>query len=200
MKSFDMRTQSTLEQLLLQNEAAARFRRAFPTEAEHRAFEFMRSPVSVEDASALLGALLGVFPPVAICIRVFWRAFADSGVVLFLIAIPITVTAFTGYGLGRIVGKIISVAEEKDWITMTVFLTLVGGAWGAVSGFAGGLPIFVVGAFFGGFFGMIVGAVALPLFAVFHRLLNTAGYVDRSRLLPLAVGTSLTISAFILGL
>ncbi len=65
---------------------------------------------------------------------------------------------------------------------------------------AGGTIIFVVGALVGALLGAIVGALALPIFTVFHRLLKRGDQIEEKHFLPLAFGTALAISAFVLGL
>jgi hypothetical protein len=72
--------------------------------------------------------------------------------------------------------------------------------WGIIAGGSGGLIIFLVGAFFGAFVGGTVGAVALPAFAVFHRVLKRGDVMEYKHFLPLALGVTLTICSFILGL
>lgn len=83
---------------------------------------------------------------------------------------------------------------------MLLALPFVGILWGILAGGAGGIIIFVVGAVFGAMLGAAVGSVALPVFAIFHRLLKTGEFIDRRQFLPLAFGITLIISAFILGL
>src|SRR5215470_12575956 len=110
----------------------------------------MQDPVSTEKSVAILGTMLGVFPPAAILVN-FVRNSFFGWLLIGLFVVGIVVTALVGYQLGRIVARVLSKLEQKDWVTMTVLLMLVGGSWGAVSGIAGGTPILVVGAIAGGF-------------------------------------------------
>ncbi|HYJ90707.1 MAG TPA: hypothetical protein VEV84_05315 [Pyrinomonadaceae bacterium] len=193
-------TLARLNQLIILNAENARSRSEFKSDAERRAFLMMRKPVNFERSFATFGGFLGTFPPASIYLNIYVRHPGDMGWLLALFVLANILTAITGYFLGALVGKVARMAEQKDWITMTVFLTIVGGTWGLVSGFTGGIIIFLVGAFFGGALGLIVGAAALPIFAIFHRLINSAGYIDRPHLTALTASISLTIAAFIFGL
>ena len=159
--------------------------------------------MSAAQAFAYFGLLLGTFPPLAI----FIKFLSEKGIfrnedfwVLGVIAIINLITATVGYFSGKIVGKIVSELEKFSWSYMIFSLPFIGLLWGILAGGAGGIIIFVVGAFFGAAFGALVGSVALPAFAIFHRLLKTGDQFDRRHFLPVAFGIALIISAFILGL
>jgi hypothetical protein len=138
----------------------------------------MRHPLGFEEAFAALGGFLGTFIPASIYLHMHFSHTGSLGWFLAPFVLANIVTALTGYYLGALMGKIARMAEAKDWITMTVFLTFLGGAWGAVSGFIGGLVVLIVGAFFGGILGIFVGAPALPVFAILHRILSVRGFID----------------------
>jgi len=181
------------------NGETARSRQLFNTKAERTAFLMMRRPVNFEHAFATLGAFLGTFPPAAIYLNIYFRRSGEMGWGIALFVIANIITAIAGYFLGGIVGKIARIAQNYDWIRMTIFLTVVGATWGMLSGFIGGFVLLIIGAFVGGAIGSVVGAMALPTFSIAHRLLDTAGYLERRQAIALAGGISLTIAAFIFG-
>lgn len=192
-------TSERLDRLLALNAETAARGAMFRTEAERRSYLMMRNPVDFERTFALLGGFLGTVPPAAIYLNLYITKTGSMGWLLALFVLANIVTAFAGYYLGAVTGKVVRFAEKRDWATMTVLLIFTGGLWGGASGFAGGMFIFIVGAFFGAIFGMLVGAFALPIFAILHRMLQICGFIDRRQLIPLAAGLSLIVSAFILG-
>lgn len=188
-----------LNDLLIINAEIDRMHRMLRNNAEQRAFAQMRRPVNYEHSFATLGALLGTFPVAALYLNIYFRHAGDMGWGMTLFVVANILTAVAGYIFGALVGKLARIAREYDWVTMTVFLIFVGGAWGLISGFIGGLALFIFGAFFGGAIGAVVGALTLPVFAVAHRLINVAGYIERRQLIAIAGGISLTAAAFIFG-
>jgi hypothetical protein len=69
-----------------------------------------------------------------------------------------------------------------------------------VTGAAGGIFIFIIGALFGAILAAMVGSIAVPAFTIFHRLLKRGEMIERKHFLPLAFGITFIITAFILGL
>ena len=189
-----------LNNLLNLNAETARQQQLFSSNAQRRAFQMMQRPVNFERTFAAFGAFLGTFPVAAIYLRIYFHRAGDIGWLMIFFVVANILTALAGYFFGALVGKFARNAQQYDWITMTVFLTLVGGAWGMISGFIGGLAIFIVGAFFGGAIGSVVGALAMPVFAITHRLNNIAGFIERRQLIALAGGISLTAAAYIFGM
>lgn len=164
----------------------------------------MLRPRSVEQAYGLLGFTLGTFPPAAIFTRLFgaqiMRADFDELIFVILLFAMNLVCAVTGYGMGRVFGKLNFQLERASWTKLLLLSPLVGLLWGIVTGAAGGIVFFGVGAFFGPFFAIPVSMIAFPVFAILHRLLERGGMIERRHSLPLAFGVSLTIAAFILGI
>ncbi|NNE98413.1 MAG: hypothetical protein HKN25_05255, partial [Pyrinomonadaceae bacterium] len=72
--------------------------------------------------------------------------------------------------------------------------------WGVLSGGAGGLFIFLIGAVFGAMIGGMVGSVGLSAFAILHRILKRGDLMSRDLFYPLAFGVTFAICALILGL
>jgi hypothetical protein len=192
-----MYADTELDKILLLYSEMNRVPHTFISEKQQMCVALMRNPVSVEKSVAIFGAMLGLFPPAAVLMNIT-SSLARGWWIVIYFAPAILVTTLVGYRLGSTVANVLRKLERLDWIMMTLFVMLLGGAWGALSGIAGGLPIFVVGAIAGGYLGAIVGGIALPIFAIFHRFLNVDGFLDRRVLVPLTAGISLSISAVML--
>ena len=195
--------QKRLEALLAINAEIAREKSLFGSEQEKLIAATIKNPMSAAQTFAYFGLLLGTIPPLAI----FIKFFSERGIfrgedfwVLGVVAIINMMTAIVGYFSGKIVGKIVGELEKLSWSYMMFSLPFIGLLWGILTGGAGGVIVFVVGAFFGAAIGAMVGSVALPAFALLHRLLKTGDQFDRRHFLPAALGVTLIISAFILGL
>lgn len=160
----------------------------------------MRSPMTPEQTFAYLGFMLGAFPPLAIFIRVLTGGASLEGLVLFFMIAINVVSALAGYFFGKVVARMVRRIEKRSWSVMLLILPFVGLLWGMVAGGAGAFIVFIVGAIFGAMIGGAVGAIALPVFVVFHRLLKRGDMIERRHFLPLAFGLTFTICSFILGL
>jgi hypothetical protein len=195
-------TRKRLDILLAANANTAREKSLYASAKEKTEAESMKHPLSHKEAFAYLGFLLGALPPAAFLIRSFsGRNFRPEDAWLLGIFIVVNiVSAIVGYFSGKLVGTIVRESERLSWTKMILILPFIGIMWGILAGGAGGVVIFIIGAFFGAFLGALVGCVGLPLFAVFHRLLKRGDKIELKHFLPLAFGTSLVVSAFILGL
>jgi hypothetical protein len=109
-------------------------------------------------------------------------------------------SAVTGFLTGKMVGRAMSKINRIHPVHRVFALVAVGLLWGMAAGAGGGVFIFLVGAIAGAVIGGLVGAVALPVFAILHNLLRRGDAIDKRHLLPLAFGVTLTICAFIFGL
>ena len=163
----------------------------------------MKNPISIEQTYAYFGLLLGTFTPAAM----FTRFFIDAGMyrsedfwILGVFLVVNAAAAIAGYFSGKTIGKFVRDLETMSWSKMILALPFVGFFWGIVTGGASGIIIFIIGAFFGAFLGAIVGSLALPVFTVFHRLLKRGDVIEGKHFFPLAMGVTLVISAFFLGL
>lgn len=195
--------QKRLNTLLAINRQTIAEKSLFRSESERTAALTMKNPLSPEKTFALLGLLLGTFPPLAM----FIRFFSDKGNfrsedfwVLGIVAIVNLISAVVGYFSGSIIGKIVNELEKLTWTRMILALPFIGILWGIVAGGAGGVIVFVFGAIFGAILGAAVGGVALTAFAALHRFLKNADKIDRRHFLPIAFGVTFVISAFIIGL
>jgi len=198
----DELTRQRLDALLKINAETAREKSLFASEIEKVEAGLMKNPLSNEQAFGYFGLLLGAFTPTALFLRILLDARnfpPDAAWVIGIFAVVTLISAIVGHFSGKLVGKIVRQIENFSWLKMILLLPFVGIIWGMMTGGAGGVIIFLIGAIFGGALGAAVGSVALSAFAIFHRLLKKGDRIDRKHFLPLAFGITLTISAFILG-
>lgn len=164
----------------------------------------MRNPMDAEKTFARYGVMLGTFPPAAIFARYLMEARVNDGPEFFVIgcilAIVVLLSGIVGYFSGKLVGRTMRKVESRSWSAMILATPFIGILWGMVAGAAGGIVIFIIGAFFGAILGGMVGAVALPAFAILHRIVKRGDLIEQRHFLPLAFGVTLTICSFILGL
>ena len=162
----------------------------------------MENPLTTEKAFSYFGLLLGAIPPAALFGRFLFEADTfnkgEGWIVLILLLVNI-MSAVTGYFSGKLVGKVVLSLEQYPWWAMLFMMPLLGLLWGIVGGGVGGFFFFIIGAFFGAIIGGIVGAAALPVFSVFHRIFKKGDKMDYDEFLPVAFGITLAISALILG-
>jgi hypothetical protein len=165
--------------------------------------EEMKNPLSFEKAFSYFGLMLGSIPPATIFSLILFEngksGFNELGLVIFLLFVNV-VTAIVGFFTGKIVGDIAQKLESKSWSLMILVLPFVGLLWGLISGAAGGVFIFIIGAVFGGMIGAMVGGLALPVFTILHRLLKQNNHIELKYFLPISLGLTFIISAFILGM
>lgn len=194
-------TQKRLEILNKELSEIANERALYRNEDERLRASMMKSPVKTQKAVAYFGAMLGLFPPCAI----FSKAIVTGGASLELSAVLMLtlvniICAVTGYYSGKMIGKSLVSLEKLSWSKMLFAAPFLGILWGLMTGAAGGLPVFIIGAFFGAFIAAMVGAAALPAFAIFHRLMKKGDVIEEKHFFPIAFGLTAIITAFILGL
>jgi hypothetical protein len=193
--------ETRLNELLAINRQTAEDKALFASQQERVEAELMETPIKTDKAFALFGLMLGTFPPLALFTKFVYlnlRNSDDYWVVALLLFVNL-VCALTGYFSGQLIGKIVAEVEKYSWTAMLLLLPFIGILWGIISGGAGGLFIFVIGAVFGAIIAAMVGAVALPAFTILHRLLKKGDSIERDHFLPLAIGITLVISAILLG-
>jgi hypothetical protein len=178
-------------------------RRLSRSAAEEEELLLMRRPLDARRAFGLFGLMLGLFPPAAIFIKMFSYGVAghSASAVLFILCLLMNLTcAVAGYWMGKALSRAVENAEKRRLSVMMLRLALIGIAWGAVTGFAGGLAFIGIGALFGPIFAMPVGALSFTLFAPLHRALARGGMIDARHFWPLASGATLFAAALILGM
>lgn len=192
---------ASLNQLTAFDAAKTARRRLFRNAREEQEMLLMRRPVSTSDAYALLGTLLGVLPPAAIFYRIFfaYRIIDTSTLGLLAICFVMNVICcLTGRVMGAHFGERIDDLERSSWNYTFVLSFALGCLWGLVCGSAGGVIFVGIGAFFGVFCAVPIGATAFSLFTLLHRLLARGGMIEAGLLWPLACGIALFIVALIL--
>lgn len=202
-QSADELALQRLESLLSINAETARQKAMFSSDREQMEAALMENPVSLNKSFSFFGLMLGLFTPAAIFTRFLMETGnfrAEDSWVFGILAVVNLVTAITGYFSGKLISKLVSKTENFSWLPMIFLLSLIGILWGFMSGGAGGAIILLFGAIFGAIFGAMVGFVALPVFAIFHRLLKKGEFIEFKHFLPLSFGITIAISAFILGL
>lgn len=191
-----------LETLLEINAGIAREKALFRNERERLEAAAMTRPMPPEKAFSLFGLMIGTLTPAAIFVRVLW----DGGVrpenawVLVLLILTNITAAITGFFTGKLVGRSVAYLHDLSFSRSILLLPLLGLIWGMAAGAAGGVFMFIIGSVFGSMVGGAVGAIALPAFAILHRLTKRGEMIETRLFLPLAFGVTLTICSFILGL
>ncbi len=199
----DKLAQQRLDKLLAINAETVREKSLYHSDREKTEAAMMKNPLSTVQAFSYFGLILGAFSPAAI----FGRFLIDSSGlrsediwILGVIAIVNILSAVVGFFSGKLVGKMVREVENYSWGIMLLILPFIGVLWGIITGGASGIIILIVGAFFGAILGAMVGSVALPAFALLHRLLKKGEVIDRKLFLPMAFGITFIICGFILGL
>ena len=195
-------TAARLEMLLAENAKFAELESRSSSIDFAQQEALIKNPVDTEMALAILGLLTGSIPTTAI----FFKIISDindieaAGVLAILLLVSVAVTAAAGFYSGKLVGRILSDLEKKPWIVMLAALPFIGAVWGLLSGAAGGFILFGFGALLGGSIGSLVGAAVLFAFGILHRVLKKGDSIERGQFLPVALGITAAIAAFILGL
>jgi hypothetical protein len=165
--------------------------------------EIIKNPVSQIRAFALFGLMLGALGPLSIGIALFFGngspSIDDLGFALLFLLANVT-TATVGYFTGKVVGNIVATTHKFQLLSAAPLLVLIGMIWGGVSGFAGGLLLLLIGSVFGAAIGAIFGGVAMVLFGIPYRYLQARGSIERRHFVPLSLGTTFALCAFVLGL
>lgn len=192
-----------LNALLELNAKTAREKLLYKSEQEKLEAELMHRPLNIDKTFSYFGLMLGTFPPAAIFIKFLFESpnFRMENLwVVGVIFIINLITAVVGYFSGKLVGKMVRETETYSWWLMIMALPFIGIFWGVMAGGAGGVIVFLFGALFGAMFGAMVGGAGLPVFVIFHRLLKKGDAIESKHFMPIALGITFTICAFILGI
>lgn len=187
------------------NAREAQRRSLFRNSREEEQMLLMSHPLEARRAYALFGLLLGLLPPAVIFAHAVGYGFAPGpfrdGVFIFFMCLAMNaVCGLAGRAMGVALSRTLEDMTRWSWNKMLLMLPLIGAAWGAVSGAAGGLVFFGIGALFGLVCAIPVGILAFTLFTPLHRLLARGGMIDARHFWPLACGVTMIVSALILGL
>ena len=174
-----------------------------PSRLDEERIASMTNPVSQTWAFALFGSMLGALGPLSIGIALFFgngSPNSDELLFPFLFSLANITTAIVGYFTGKVVGNIVAATHEFRLFSAVPLLLLIGMIWGGVCGFAGGLFLLLVGSVVGAVIGAIFGGIATVLFGVPYRYLRVSGQIERRHFVPLTLGTTFVLCAFLLGL
>jgi hypothetical protein len=191
-----------LNTLLAANAGIARERSLYRSGRERLEAETMLHPIPLEKAFSYFGFMLGSMPAAAMVLGIVFEGRLHFNDIWFpaLILFAGLMTGVVGYFSGKKVARTVRSLDRFSISNRILLLPLIGIAWGVVSGAAGGIFLFVVGAIFGGFIGGALGSVAVPLFAGLTALMKCGDVIDRKYFLPISFGITLTICSLILGL
>lgn len=191
-----------LANLLEANREFEVMRATFTDDREVDASNAMSNPISTRKALSYFGLLLGTFGPLSILLKVIQDSGNNGGeyffIALFLLANIIT--AAMGFITGSYVGCLIDSLKSYRWHSYLVLSGLAGVVWGIFSGGVGGIFLMIIGGIAGGVIGGIAAGIALPVYAVAHRLLSSGNHIELKHFLPVAFGTVFTLCALVLGL
>lgn len=191
-----------LNQLLELNAETVRAKANFKSEFEQFEVDLMKNPLSAEQTFAYFGLMLGSIPQLTTLALIAYHINNPNDKITFLLfgLLIIIITSGVGYFTGKRVGKTVSNLEDLSWTKMLLFTPFVGLLWGMITGGAGGIIVYLIGAVFGGIIGGAVGFAALPVFTIFHRLLKKGEFIETSHFLPLAFGIIFILCAFVIGI
>lgn len=190
-----------LEMLLAENARFAELEGLSMSDQDSLEGSLLKNPLNTERALAILGLMTGAIPTTAILIKLIANAegFDRFALVSMIAVFSIAATSVAGFFSGKLVGRILSDLERKPWIVMLAALPFLGTVWGLLSGAAGGFILFGFGAVFGGAIGALVGAAVLVAFGILHRLLKKGDNMESNHFIPVALGITVSVAAFILG-
>ena len=191
-----------LDYLLDLNYQTKRERSLYRDNREKLEAEMMVNRLDTRTALSRFGLLLGIFPPAALFLKMIWQS-GLTGENVWVAGVWLIInflTAIVGYFSGRLIGKMVKESETYPWWAMIFLSPFIGIIWGILAGGAGGAIVFLIGGVFGAFIGGLVGAAALPLFIIIHRLIKKGEYIENAQFLPIALGITIAICAFILGM
>ena len=171
-------------------------------EREERQAMRLLDPVPAREAFARFGLFLGLLPPAAIFGRALMESHDEKSFAMF-VAFAVAMNAvccLVGRAMARSLAKGAEKIERRAWWQMLFLPALLGVVWGLVTGSAGGLLVFGLGAFVGAACAVPVGALAFTIFMPLHRLLARGGMIEERQLWPLAFGIPSVIAAAIMGI
>lgn len=162
------------------------------------AMERARTPAQ---AYASFGALLGLLPPAAMFAR-FLTSFDsrnDQGLTLFGFCLVMNLICWgVGRAMGSWAGGKVGDPRGRACYELLPVAAFLGCLWGVVTGAAGGVIVFGIGAVAGAMLAVPVGLAGFLVFAPLHRLLSHGGMIEARHLRPLALGVAGAIAALIL--
>jgi len=161
----------------------------------------MQSPRTGAQAYAALGLLLGLLPPAAMFARFLsslkFERKEDFAALAFCVVMSV-ICCVVGRAMGSWLGRRAGDPRLRAWYELPPVTLLCGLVWGVITGAAGGLIVFGIGAVPGVMLAVPVALAGFTLFAPLHRLLSRGGMIEARHLRPLALGVAGVIAALIL--
>lgn len=172
---------------------------AVDTETRSR-IDAMDEPIDAGLAFKLFGTFMGLIPTTAIMGKLAYQTREIEWLPLYAIfaAISIYTTMFVGRVVGQFVGERFKPAFSMLLPNQIALAIIVGGAWGAVAGAAGGVFVFILGSIVGGMIGAMSAAALLPFYTLAFRWLRVGDHVEKSKILPFAFGLPTILAMLIL--
>lgn len=175
----------------------------FRTSRERYEAHLIRRPLPATTVFGLFGLIIGSLPPLAIAVKSISETVTlrpPHFILIALLVVSSIVTGIVGAVLGRRVPAAIDSARGLRIPNRLAALVLLGISWGAVSGIAGGVFLFLFGAFFGAIVGAVIGALTVPAMVTMYEILRRGEVMDSRHFAPIAIGLTLAVCAFIIGL
>lgn len=160
---------------------------------------FLDQRMDLARSLRFFGIAIGTVPTAAILFRLFVLDSSPNPAVLLLAILTTLVTGFVGYQTAGATSKALERVLSTSFLRSLLLVPIIGLAWGIISGAAGGLFLFVLGAIVGGVIGGMVAGTALPLFVGLYSLSAEEGEISVKRFLPIAAGISGSAAALFLG-
>jgi hypothetical protein len=161
----------------------------------------MENPRAPREAYAALGALLGLLPPAAMFGRFLSSFDSRSGKEFWVIVACVVMNAIcvaVGRAMGLWVGGRLGDPRRHTWHALLLLAAFFACLWGVMTGAAGGVLVFGIGAAAGAMLAVPVALAGFLLFAPLHRLSSHGGMIEARHLRPLALGVAGAIAALIL--
>lgn len=160
---------------------------------------FLARRLDLSTSLRFFGIAIGTVPTAAILFRLFVLDSSPNPAVLLLAVLATLVTGLVGYLTAGVTAATLERVLSTSFLRSLLLVPIIGLAWGIISGAAGGLFLFVLGALVGGVIGGMVAGTALPLFVGLFNLTAEEGEISVKRFLPIAAGISGSVAALFLG-
>jgi len=160
---------------------------------------FLARRLDLSTSLRFFGIAIGTVPTAAILFRLFVMDSSPNPAVLLLAVLATAVTGLVGHLTAGFTSAALERVLSTSFLRSLLLVPIIGIVWGIMSGAAGGLFLFVLGAPVGGVIGGMVAGTALPLFVGLFNLTAEEGEISVNRFLPIAVGISGSAAALFLG-
>lgn len=160
---------------------------------------FLARRLDLSTSLRYFGFAIGTVPTAAILLRLFVMDSSPKPVVILLAVLATAVTGLVGYLTAGFTSAALDRVLSTSFLRSLLLVPIIGLAWGIISGAAGGLFLFVLGALVGGVIGGMVAGTGLPLFVGLFNLTAEEGEISVKRFLPIAAGISGSAAALFLG-